>query len=715
MTLSQSQFERIYKEAKDQPPWRTEADRQADYADGNQLSSDILQRMQAIGMPPAIEPLIGSALEYVCGSEAKNRRDWRVLPSNGDENDDLAQALGEKLKQAEKHAKVDRACSKAFKSQAGLGIGWVEVSRNPDPFKYPYRTKFVHRNEIWFDWKGSDDPEMDDHRWLLRRRWVEREQATQMFPQHKKLIEAAYMGVWSGFDFEGGDSTDLTFKANPGEYARMGAAWFTQRGSTIEEQEWRDTEKERVALSELWYREYVKAKVLRTPGGRVVEFDDADPAHVAAVELRAVEVLEATVGKMRVSYWLGPHKLSDEPTPYAHNQFPYVPFWYNREDRTGVPFGLVRGWMYLQDTVNATLSKLRWGLSSVMTIRTAGAVAVSDEVLREAVARPDADIILDPRAMKDGGIFERKRDFQLTDQQHQMLADARAGIERVGNIGAAFKGSDTNIASNALQQSLTQQSGLGLGRLFANAEESRTQVGELLLSMILQDMQGKQEAVQLKGDTMSPSRVVNLNMPNDDGHMTNDVSRARLRVEMTDVPSTPTYRAQQLMSFSEAFKSTPSEFQRVLFPIMFNLMDVPNRDQAVEAIRRASEMPTEEDIQKRIEQALAESDVNYKMKELEVKALLDKAKINKLEAETVAVGTTATYQAMQAAGVAIAAPHAVPVADAILEGAGYTVPDVAAVNPNLAGVNPVPPSGNTSPASPPSPKQGIETQTLGDS
>lgn len=734
--MKREDYLRIYQEIKSQPSWRAEADREADYVDGKQLDSEVLRRMREIGMPPAIEPLIGPALEYVCGSEVKNRRDWRVLPGDGDENDDLATALGQELHMAEKRAKVDRACSKAFHSQAGLGIGWVEVSRNPDPFAFPYRAVYVHRNEIRFDWKGSDDPSLPDHRYLMRQRWMDRSQAKLMFPSKARLIEDACTHQWGGMDMEGGRSTGLhhrdsdeggftgrtvsgyTDDANSGEYARSGSSWGMSTNSTIEEQEWNDSEKRRVALTELWYRDYVNVKVLIAPDGRVVEFDEKNPIHVAAVSMGAVEIQEATVGKMRVCWWMGEHELSDEPSPYAHNNFPYVPFWNKREDRTGVPFGLVRGWMYLQDNINATLSKLRWGLSAVLTTRTKGAVAMTDEQFRASVARPDADVVLDPRAMKDGGIFNRERDFQLTDQQHQMLADSRAGLERVGGINAAFKGSDTRVSSNLLQQNLSEQSGLALGRLFANADESRMQVGELLLSMLIQDMQGKRKTVKIKGDTMTPSREVELNVPNDQGYLTNDVSRIRMRVDLADVPSTPTYRQQQLMAFSESFKSTLPEFQRVLFPIMFNLMDVPNKDAAVEAIRKASEMPSEEQIQERIEAAVAEalaaSDAQFRAKELEIKEMLDRAKVEKLQAETVATGTTATYQAMQAAGVAISAPQAVPVADAILQGAGYTTPPPGSISPELASVNPVPPSGNTSPASPPSPNQGIETPQLGD-
>ena len=125
-----------------------------------------------------------------------------------------------------------------------------------------------------------------------------------------------------------------------------------------------------------------------------------------AVASGFIEPVSAVIGKVRLAWFMGPHKLSDGPSPYPHNKFPYVPFWGKREDRTGVPFGLIRGMMFLQDEVNARIAKMQWGLASVRTTRTEGAVIDDDDTFRQEVARPDADIVLDPEAMQQGGVFK---------------------------------------------------------------------------------------------------------------------------------------------------------------------------------------------------------------------------------------------------------------------------------------------------------------------
>ena len=127
--LTVDELTEIMNEIQEQPAWRSIADKEMDYADGNQLDSDLLKRMQQIGIPPAIEDMIGPALLSVEGYELQTRTDWRVK-ANGDDGDDVADALNYKLNLAEKQSKADKACSDAFHTQIACGLGWVEVKRS---------------------------------------------------------------------------------------------------------------------------------------------------------------------------------------------------------------------------------------------------------------------------------------------------------------------------------------------------------------------------------------------------------------------------------------------------------------------------------------------------------------------------------------------------------------------------------------------------------
>lgn len=668
--LSLLQFTQWLQECEQQPAWRSRADREMDYCDGNQLDSEVMRRAQERGLPPAIEPLIGPAMDAILGLEAKTRTDWRVIPDGDKSGDEVAEAIGYKLNQAERHSKADAACSGAYDSQVKVGLGWVEVARDQNPFNYDYCCTAIHRNEIWFDWLSK--PDMSNARFLIRRKWMDRQQAMLFHPNSAELIEHASAG-WQTMDpsligMDGGVSTDLTTAQN------------TERGWTIEEMQWRDVTNNRVCLFEVWYRDWQRVTVIKAPDGRVIEYDPTNGMHIHAVAMGFAKVAQAVIGKVRLAWFMGPHCLSDEPSPYSHNKFPYVPFWGKREDRTGVPFGLVRGMIYLQDEVNARIARMQWGLSATRTIRTDGAVLDDDDAFRDEVGRPDADIVLDAEAMRQGGVFKVERDFELNKQQYDRLIDAREGIKRVGNISDAFMGQGAQSQSGVMQANLVEQSNQNLADINDNFRESRQAVGDLLMSLIIEDMAGKEESVLIDGQGVKDDKVISLNVPAVDpvtgiNYRTNDVERTKLKVTLSDVPSTPSFRTQQLAAMSEAFKSAPPEYQKVMMPHLFSLMDVPNKQDIIQAIKDLDQAPTAESIQQQIDdavaQALMKAQIDLKNRELDMKAPLIEAQTKKTKAESVNKNVEAQFGAIQTAQTITAIPQTAALADILLQSDGF--------------------------------------------
>ena len=719
--LSLKEFTQYLLEIENQPAWRARADREMDYVDGNQLDAEVLQRQKALGMPPAIEPLIGPAIEAVLGLEAKTRTDWRVTADRpGDpEGEQVAAALNYKLNQAERSSRADAACTEAFRPQVCVGIGWVEVARESDPFKFPYRCAGIHRNEIYFD-HLSQRLDMGDARYLLRRRWTDVSQAKLKFPEHTHLLEMT-MGRWTDraeLSMDGSSSTGLAMN------------FLDERGWSIEEQQWRDTEHQRVCLYEMWYRRWEQVTVLKAPGanGKVVEYDPSNPAHDELLAAGAVKPMKATMPRMYVSYWAGPHKLHDGPTPYTHHEFPYVPFWAAREDRTGVPFGRVRGMVYLQDNVNSATSKIRWGLGASRVERTKGAVAMSDAQFRQTVGRVDADVILDATHMaQQGATFKVHRDFELNEQQYKMLQDSRLGIERASGISAGFMGQRGSATSGLQEQTQIEQATQTLAALMDNFKQARSKVGELLLSLIIEDMQDE-ETVVIPGNAIKQERTVVVNKPTVDPvtgveYRTNDVQRIRLKVALDDVPSSSSFRAQQLNAMSEAFKAMPQNLQVVAMPHLLSLMDLPDKDEIIKAVRDAGAQETPEQIDKRIaeavKQALANAAVELKAREIDLKYSPEKmrADIAKIVSETVESGVRSSFSAMQAAQTVAQIPQVAPIADVLLQNAGWQAPTPAGMDPNIPQPSVAMPEqpamavpGDTSPqtpANPMSPAQGV--------
>ena len=729
----------ILREIEEQPRWRTSADKEMDYVDGNQLDSDLLRRQQAIGIPPAIEDLMGPAIRALTGYEESTRTDWRVSPDAGPSGQDVADALNYQLNQAEKQSKADAACGAAFRPMAAVGVGFVEVSKESDPFLYPYRCTAVHRNECHWDMTGGDaDPLLDKARWFKRSRWLRPGRIMAAFPKHKDLIR---MCGRTGSQWWG-DQNSLA-ALDGGASTGLHNTWNEARGWSIEESRWYDPTRRDLCLSELWYRRWEQAAVLTSPDGRVVEFDENNPAHLYAMTSGASKVTMATIARVRMSYWLGPHRLHDGPSPYTHRYFPYVPFIAFREDRTGVPYGYARSMIYQQDSVNSGTGKLRWGMSVVRTERTKGAVEMTDAQFRQQIARPDADIVLNADHMaRPGATFKVHRDFQLNDQQFQLLQDARLAIERVSVITSGFQGKSGTATSGVQEQTQVDQTNQSLGTLMGNFRQGRTRVGELLLALIVADWGSKQQTVTIEGeDGVTECRVIHLNKPEVDpdtglAYLSNDLMRTMLKVGLSDVPSSTTYRAGQLRVMGETTKSLPPEYQAAILPFMVSLMDVPFKRDVVRAIRAVSSQETPEAIEARIkdevQKALVAAGNDLKARELDIKERKTDAEIRQIMAQAVQTGVQAAFSAMQGGAQVAQMPQIAPIADAIMQSAGYQKPTPGGDDPNYPtgaaavpvepGPTPLPPGvpRNTTPTFPPVPQapeqgmQGIETPTTAD-
>ena len=674
--IDAQEFAQILDEIAQQPPWRAQADRQADYADGNQLDSALLAAMQRTGVPPAIENVIGPVIATLCGHEAKTRTDWRVTPDGDVGGQDVADALNFRLNQAERASRADEAMSEAFRSQVSVGIGWVEVARASDPFAFKFRCRAVHRNEIF--WQMGRDRDLADSSWLLRERFVRREQAAQAFPEHAALL--AQVDQPDGFAqrapfAEGGHSTGLL----PGAHAAR--AWTTREGH------WLRPESDELCLTELWYRRWVQGLVLRVRStGRVVEFDENNALHVAALEQGAGQLQRAMLTRVRRSYWAGPHLLFDGPSPYPHGHFPYVPFWGWREDMTGVPFGVVRDMMFAQDNLNSTMAKLRWGMASVRVELTDDATPLNDDQLARTLSRPDAIVRLSADNMaRPGARFEVKRDFPLSDQQFQLMQDARAAIERVSGVTSSMMGKTGTARSGLQEQTQLEQSQVAIAALMDNFRRARSQVGEMLMAMEIEDLGESEQTVVIEGDAINPPRSVTLNRPERDAatglmYLSNDVQRTRLKVALEDVPTSSSFRAQQLAAMSEAVKALPPAAQQAAMPFMIDLMDLPRKAQFVEAVKKAQETPDEQQLREQIKQELGHE---LKERELAMKERLANAQIEKLVREAVQVGVQSAFSAMQAGAQVAQMPQIAPVADAVMQGAGYQRPNPAGDDPNF--------------------------------
>ncbi|ANP19087.1 portal protein [Escherichia coli] len=625
--FSQRQLQALCSDIDSQPKWRDAANKACAYYDGDQLPPEVLQVLKDRGQPMTIHNLIAPTVDGVLGMEAKTRTDLLVMSDEpDDETEKLAEAINAEFADACRLGNMNKARSDAYAEQIKAGLSWVEVRRNSDPFGPEFKVSTVSRNEVFWDWL-SREADLSDCRWLMRRRWMDTDEAKATFPGMAQVIDYA-IDDWQGF-------VDTT--TTEGQPSPLMSAWEEYQSWDHQQNEWLQRERRRVLLQVVYYRTYERQPVIGLNNGRVVAFDKNNLMHAVAVASGRVQVRVGRVSRIREAWFVGPHFIVDRSCSAPQGMFPLVPFWGYRKDKTGEPYGLISRAIPAQDEVNFRRIKLTWLLQAKRVIMDEDATQLSDNELMEQIERPDGIIKLNPARKNQksvADVFRVEQDFQVAGQQFQVMQESEKLIQDTMGVYSAFLGQESGATSGVAISNLVEQGATTLAEINDNYQFACQQVGRLLLSYLLNDLKKRRNyAVVINRDDRQRRQTVVLNAEGDNGELTNDISRLNTHIALAPVQQTPAFKSQLAQRMSEVIQGLPPQVQAVVLDLWVNLLDVPQKQEFVERIRAAlgtpkspDEMTPEEQEAAAQQQALDQQQAELQMREMA-------GRVAKLEAE----------------------------------------------------------------------------------
>lgn len=627
-------LEALIRDCDMQPSWRDRADISVAYYDGKQLTEQQAMQAKADGLEPRATNLVGRVINGVLGEEAKSRSDVRI-ESDVDEIADVVDVLNVSLKEAQRESYADMAVSTAYGSQVKAGLGWVEVSRNPDPLEYPYRVLHTHRNEMWYDWRAKDFL-LRDARWQCRKQWHDLDELLAEMPEHKAILTQMANG-WEGWAM--GDWFDEYDQDLMGAMRRE---YDNYRQFSIRSTEWFDSARKRVKLYEVWYKVPANGVVIRMSPTRSVLYDESNPLHVMAVSRGLVKVEKVITKQVRTALFAGPYRLWDRAT--TKRNFPYVPFFAFRDDNDGAPYGLIEGMKSPQDEYNERRLRIQWLLKSRQVMVDNDALDLSKNNwadLANNVMRPDMLLVLNAARRNPNGVVV-SNNIGLQKEQVDVMQDAKQLIQDVSGVyGTQLGNAPAGVTSGVAISGLVEQGIVAMGELNDNYRLSRRMVYENLMDLILEDHQDANLRMSIgEGAT---KRVVVLNtMDEQTGMPKNVVKDAQVRVGLSDVPASPAARMQQQQQLATAISALGNQPNAVaaLVPpfLQLSTLDAETRRQAIEDFRKSTGQPPVGDRAAReaADQAATQAAQEKSTIEKEgAKALLDEqhAKVGKLITE----------------------------------------------------------------------------------
>ncbi|MCX9212231.1 portal protein [Escherichia coli] len=625
--FSQRQLQALCSDIDSQPKWRDAANKACAYYDGDQLPPEVLQVLKDRGQPMTIHNLIAPTVDGVLGMEAKTRTDLVVMSDEpDDETEKLAEAINAEFADACRLGNMNKARSDAYAEQIKAGLSWVEVRRNSDPFGPEFKVSTVSRNEVFWDWL-SREADLSDCRWLMRRRWMDTDEAKATFPGMAQVIDYA-IDDWRGF-------VDTT--VTEGQPSPLMSAWEEYQSWDRKENEWLQRERRRVLLQVVYYRTFERLPVIELSNGRVVAFDKNNLMHAVAVASGRVQVRVGRVSRIREAWFVGPHFIVDRPCSAPQGMFPLVPFWGYRKDKTGEPYGLISRAIPAQDEVNFRRIKLTWLLQAKRVIMDEDATQLSDNDLMEQIERPDGIIKLNPvrknqKSVAD--VFRVEQDFQVASQQFQVMQESEKLIQDTMGVYSAFLGQESGATSGVAISNLVEQGATTLAEINDNYQFACQQVGRLLLAYLLDGLKKRRNhAVVINRDDRQRRQTIVLNAEGDNGELTNDISRLNTHIALAPVQQTPAFKAQLAQRMSEVIQGLPPQVQAVVLDLWVNLLDVPQKQEFVERIRAALGTPKSPDEMTPEEQQAAQQQQAQEQQQQELQMREMAGRVAKLEAE----------------------------------------------------------------------------------
>lgn len=634
-----------------------------DYYDNDQWSEDEKAELHERGQAAICWNVIQQTCNWVMGSEKRGRTDYKVLPRTK-EDAKPAEKKSQLLKYLSDVNRTPFHRSRAFEDSVKVGIGWIETGVTDDDDGEPIYTRYESwRNMLWDS--ASTEYDLSDCRYVIRFKWVDLDVALALFPDRKDLlIRSAQTGDRYGYaDANGDDVADHA--EDEWEVAGRGIAEF-------------DIARQRVRLIEIWYTKPVRVNKLIDSAFAGEVFDPEDPRHAEAVQVYGQSVVaERTMMRMHVAILTGEGLVYNAQSPYRHNRFPFTPVWGYRRGRDGMPYGMIRSMRDIQDDINKRASRAQFILASNKVIMEKGAVDDMEDFLEE-VARPDGVLVVNGNKRLDLNV-----DRELAPAHLDLMSRGIQMIQSVSGVTDELLGRTTNATSGVAVQARQEQGSMSTSKLFDNLRFAVQVHGEKELSLIEQYMtEPKQFRITNQRGT---PEYVNVN----DGLPENDIIRSKADFVITDAEWRASLRQAQAEQLMEMMTRLPPEVVMVMLDLVVESMDLPNRDELVRRIRQvtgqrdpdATELTPEEQQaqqaqaqQQQFNQMVAEAN----LRKLIAQAMKDEVAAQKAAAEIANTNVDTQAKAVSAAHTAMTAPGLLPVADGIMQEAGYVSPVDAA-------------------------------------
>lgn len=544
--------------------WRQEAKEDYEFTAGKQWTDEEIRQFQKDARPAITINRIKPLLNILSGYQRLNRYDVDFLARTSDDVE-LCQIRRGITKYVMDRCDYESVESQVFLDCAIGGLGWFGVR-----YKYDYEAQdgeaVIERVDPFGVYIDPEAHELDfsDARFLIRAKWVAKDELKQVYPEHAGAIENNF-AVYDTAEYENEERIDI----DPLYYS---------------------AELKKVRVVECWYKERVVQTVYTLRDGQQLPQEQVTPEMLQMGLITGRQDMPHDVVKLCVFF--DRTVLEDIQSPYQHGEFPYVPMVYHYYGVGDVPAGFVRDLKDPQREVN----KRR-----IQELHLLNTTASGGGWVEEGAMTPDQESEFEqkgsvpghyqkvlPGAIAQGKIRERDPKPPPT-AIIQAEQQATEDLKSISGINESLLGVEVPTQASGRAIELRQKQAVThLAVIFDSLRRAKKKIVNLLWGSrghagIIPQYYTAEKVYRVEGENGQQFIPVNQQVIVQDPvagmvvKTLNDLSQGEFDVVIADVAANATHRQAQMWSLVDAVSKLgiPAD---LIFDAIIDLSDLPKKN-----------------------------------------------------------------------------------------------------------------------------------------
>lgn len=552
----------VYEAQSASTDWRRQAWTDWEFRDGKHWTQADFYALRKKGINPLTINRIFPLVNLIYGNFLRNQQDI-VAKGRTKYDTELGQVMSEALMFVRDSNMGRLIIPQAFNDEITAGFGYLAIGKNPDPRKETVQWMHKPWYSLYWDPYGSPYLTKESCRYVFTSEWTNLDNILMLFWEKKKEIMDKFSQLSA-------DRAYVPSVFDPGQE-------IEDYRSYLSSGQWVDSGRKRVKPTEMWYTTLCPTLFAKMPNERIIDVDAIPNLNEQFEVLRhSTELIKAVVKKTRVATFISDLLLQDVPSPYMHDEYPFVPF-VGYLDRYNSPFGVPRQIIEQNMEVNKRRSMALALIGSRRTIAEEGAVDDHQRAMTE-VNRHDGYL-----KVKNGKLnaIKIQEMAELASPQVELMRQSEREIQEIAGTADEALQSTSYLQSAVGLEKKQEMTGTVTASLFNNANYALMRLGQLS-SALIQENWTAEKVFRITDRLSGTEKFVTINerIATNEGTIVikNNIQEAQFDLIMSRANMTDSMREKNMDLLLAAINKVPPEAVGDIINMAFEISDLPDKE-----------------------------------------------------------------------------------------------------------------------------------------